>query len=89
MRVSLAPHDGRAESSYLVMLLAVLLSVLVALLADILLHSRVDKQLFGYRVAGKLPGELVAEAGLVIDIVRVDDLVVVLLELTMVLGNDF
>jgi hypothetical protein len=74
----------------LVMLLAVLLGVFMALLStNVLLHSRVDEQLLGYRVSGKLPGKLVAESCLVVDIVRVDDLVVVRLELTMVLDDDF
>lgn len=73
----------------LVMLLAVLLSMLLALFAaNVLLHSRIDKQLFGYRVSGKLPSKLIAESSLVVDIVRVDDLVVVLLEFAVVLDND-
>lgn len=51
------------------MLLAVLLSMVVALLAYVLLYSRIDKQLFGYRVSGKLLSELVAISCLVIDII--------------------
>jgi hypothetical protein len=55
--------------AYLVMLLAVLLSMVVALLAHVPLHCGVDEQLLSYRVSGKLPGELVAIPSLVIDTV--------------------
>jgi hypothetical protein len=72
------------------MLLAVFLSMVVALLAAyVLLHSRIDQQLLGYRVPGKLPSELVAISCLVIDIIGIDHLVIALLELTVVCGNYF
>jgi hypothetical protein len=52
-------------------LLPIALSVLFSLFAHVLLHGGIDEQFFGDGVAGELPGELVAVAGLVVDVIRV------------------
>lgn len=71
------------------MLPAVVLGHGVALVAHMRLKSGIDYQLFGDRVARQLPSELVSKALLVIGVIGVDDFVVVLLELSVVFGDDF
>jgi hypothetical protein len=67
-------------------LLAIVFSHLFAFFAEILLERRVDDQLLCDGVAGQFPGELVAEALLVVMVAGVvDRLVVVLSQLSMVL----
>lgn len=67
------------------MLLAVILGHLPALLAKMCLKGRVHEQLLSDRVPSQLPGELVAKLLLMLLVRRVDDLVVVLLQLLVIL----
>lgn len=69
-------------------LLTVLVGMCLALGTYVLLHGRVNEQLFSDRVPGELPCKLVAEASYVVDIIRVvDDLIVARLEGAMVLSD--
>lgn len=70
------------------MLLAVTFCVLFALFSHVLLHCRINQQFLCNRVAGKLPGKLVAPARCVVQIIRVIyNLLVVSLKFMMVIGD--
>lgn len=72
------------------MLLAVFLSMCPALSVwHVMLHRRVNNYLFGNGVAGELPDELVAPALLVFIVAGVDNLIVILMELSVVVGDGF
>ena len=72
------------------MLLAVFLSMCPALsMWHVMLHRRVNNYLFGNGVAGELPDELVAPALLVFIVAGVDNLIVILMELSVVVGDGF
>jgi hypothetical protein len=82
--------EGKGGKSNLVVLLAVALGVLFAFFTHVLLHCGIHEQFLCDGVARELPGELVAAAGLVVNVIWVvDDLVVVLLEFAMVCGDGF
>ena len=73
---------------YRVVFLAVFFRHLLALVAEVLLHGRVDDQFLSDGVAGQFPGELVAEALLVVVVVRVVDyFIVVLLEFAVIMSD--
>ena len=72
------------------MLLAVFLSMCPALsMWHVMLHRRIHNYLFGNGVAGELPDELVAPALLVFIVAGVDNLIVILMELSVVVGDGF
>ena len=72
------------------MLLAVFLSMCPALsMWHVMLHRRVNNYLFGNGVAGELPDELVAPALLVFIVAGVDNLIIILMELSVVVGDGF
>ena len=70
---------------------AVLTSVLLGHffpIDNILLHGRIDNEFLTNRVTSKLPGELVLPANLVLVIFGVEDIVVVLIELSVIMLDD-
>jgi len=69
-----------------VVLSTVTLCHFLAFRAHVLFKGGIDNELFTYRVTSELPGELVPEALLMIMVGGVDDLIVVLLQLTVVFG---
>lgn len=72
------------------MLLAVLVSMRPALsMWHVMFHRRVNNYLLSNGVAGELPDELVAPALLVFIIVGVHNLIVILVELSVVVGDGF
>lgn len=71
----------------LVVLGTIALGNLVTIGAHVLLKRRIDDKLLAYRMARKLPGELVAEARLMVMVGGVDYLVVVALKLPMVFDD--
>lgn len=69
----------RIAHAYLVVVPAIRLSHLVSFLAYVLFECGIDNQFFGYTVTSQLPGELVAEAVLVVMVRRVSNFVIILL----------
>jgi hypothetical protein len=79
--------DGWMDAN-LVVLFAVFFRHLLSLVAEVLLHGRVDEQFLSDGMTSQLPDKLVAEPLLVVVVVRVvDDLVVVLFEFFVIMGD--
>ena len=66
-------------TAYPMVVLAIRFSHLVSFVTHVVLECGIDNQFFGYAVTGQLPGELVAEALLVVMVRRVGNLVIILL----------
>ncbi len=65
--------------AYPMVVLAIRFSHLVSFVTHVVLECRIHNQFFSYTVTGQLPGELVAEALLMVMIGRVGNLVIILL----------
>jgi hypothetical protein len=72
-------------ATHLVVFRTILISHLLALIAHIPLHSRINNQFFPGRMTSQFPRELVLPAGFCIGLLRIEDLVIVILQLGMVM----
>lgn len=75
---------GGGRCTYFMVLPAILVGHVLALFTEVLLESRVHNEFLADRVAGELPGELVTIADLSVPVGGIDDLVIILLQLTVV-----
>ena len=81
----LVPQRYRLRSTYDLMFGSVLLRHFVSLLTYVLLECGVDDQFLSDGVPGELPGELVLPASCLVKVLCVEDILVVLLDLTVIL----